>query len=187
MKKQPRLTGAQRPTDGKGWAIHAPGTGILLWTCYPTKGGSGINCIGRFVEWYKSIEPSRMTGMDDDQAWRHAQGLGYRCVPVIVTEVVPALKSASPTRTDHGIFIPLTGRLQVLLLGAVKMTGSYAFSDIEPYIGESLTLEETKSIEMFMEWVCKKKLTFGSANLSGTWKSWGESLTAPALSLKGKR
>lgn len=179
--------GAQRPTGGKGWAIHAPGTGILLWTCYPSKGGAGSECIGRFVDWFKNLQPDSLASRSDEAAWKHAQSVGYKCVPVAVSEIVPSLKAGRPERTDHGIFIPLTEKLQVLVLGAVKMTGSYKFNDVEPYIGESLTLDETKSIEAFLGWVCKKKLNFGSANLSGTWRDWGQSLTPPTLALKGRR
>lgn len=50
---------------------------------------------------------------------------------------------------------------QSRLLDATKTCGSYKPADVLCYIGESLTIDESKELEKFLKWLKANKRTFG--------------------------
>jgi hypothetical protein len=59
---------------------------------------------------------------------------------------------------------------------AVKMTGSYDPDKALPFIEESLTPRDYDMLYMFLSWVHKNNLTFGSANYEKVFKEWQEDM-----------
>jgi len=73
----------------------------------------------------------------------------------IVDKAIPAPTSLSP----------LPHHVCLLMLQAAKIAGSLVPGEFLPCIEEQLTLDECRTVEGFLEWLNREKLSFGHGNL----------------------
>lgn len=64
------------------------------------------------------------------------------------------------------------GKVDGLLLGAVKMAGTYDPDEVLVYIEESLTGEEFDASHAFLKWVQDNGREFGRGNFWDIWAQW---------------
>ncbi len=66
----------------------------------------------------------------------------------------------------------LTKKLETLLLLGCKQVGGYDPDEVDAFIGEQLTVQESKTAYAFLTWITEKDKHFGSGTIRERFAEW---------------